>query len=91
MKSLLLVCALMLAAGPLMAEGRHRGGDRDPSSPAAAQHGIDGDRAKLARQDNSAAEKLAEGHIAKAAVAAAAADRTRADIAADLAGCPSCH
>lgn len=81
-----LICTLLLLATPALA-----GPDRDPSGTRAAQHGIDGDRRTADRQDANAAAKLATGHLKAAANMAANAAATRADIAADLAGCGTCH
>lgn len=82
-KSLLLVCALTLAAGPAVAWPDHQG--------ARAQHDVDHDRTVAAKQDAlSAADKAAE-KLKGAERAAEAAAAAHADLAADLAGCPTCH
>lgn len=86
MKSLLLVCALLVAAAPAIAGVEH-----DPAGPQAAQHGIDGDRAKADRQDAKAASLSAAGKNKAAQNQTNNANTTRADIAADLAGCGTCH
>lgn len=86
MKSLLLVCALMLAAVPVMAESGGQG------SPAAkAQHDIDHDRTYAAGRDAAAAARLAAGNVNASQRATDKANTRRADISADLAGCPTCH
>lgn len=81
-----LICTLLLLATPAMAESGSSG-----NQAAHAQHGIDHDRAVAARQDANAASKLAAGHTKAAQNMTNNANATRADIAADLAGCGTCH
>lgn len=81
MKSLLLVCALMLAAGPATA------GNTDPHEPGSGkdrstQHKIDADRGELAE---------AQAKNPQTAHSAATIAKMDARIASDLAGCPTCH
>lgn len=83
MKRLFLAAfAMGLLIAPAMAKNDfHSGG----------QHDVDHDRAVAGRQDAAAARDAAAGHTAKADQHTAQANATRADIGADLAGCPTCH
>lgn len=81
MKSLLLVCALMLAAVPAMAV----------NADNKAQHDISRDREAQGERLAKAAHDSADGETKAAAKATAKAAKIGADIAADLAGCPTCH
>lgn len=80
-KSLLLICALALAAVPAFA---HDNADH-------AQRDINADRGHLAREGVAEAKAIAAGNTAAAAAHAGLAAKTSADIAHDLAGCPTCH
>lgn len=80
-KPLLFVCALMLAAVPVMAA----------NADHANQHDVDSARNNAARHEAAAAADTAKGNTAGAAAQQAKADANLANAAARLAGCPTCH